>query len=187
MAMKKEKQATGIAHKLVRLRGERKMSLEELSAKTGFDLDYLKKIEEGEELPPVGDMLVISRALTVDPDALLVQAKGEKPDAAKKRIEDFRKRESSYLYTVLTPKAGDKHLRAFRVVIPPKSEHPKIGYHHEGEEFVYVLSGQVEITVGQKKHRLKKDETLHFDSGIRHDLKNTGTKETVLIVTIYTP
>ena len=73
-----------------------------------------------------------------------------------------------------SPRGQKDHLRAFRVVIPPRSEHPGVNYQHDGEEFVYVLKGEVDNPGGPKKHRLKKDESLHFNSGIRHTLKNPG-------------
>ncbi len=185
--MAKTRTAEGIGPKIGRLRKKKNLSLEHLAEKTGLVVDYLARVEEGEELPPVGDILRISRVLTIDPGLLLDSGKDKEKSKVKKRIEDFKKRESSYFYTVLTPGAGSKHLRAFRVTIPPRSEHPRINYRHEGEEFVYVLDGEVEITVGQKKHNLKTSGSLHFDSGVNHALKNTGDKETVLIVTVYTP
>ena len=62
-----------------------------------------------------------------------------------------------------------------------------VRHEHEGEEFVYVIHGQVEITVGKKKSRLKREGTLHFDSGVKHSLKNPGREECVLLVAVYTP
>ncbi|MCP4367190.1 MAG: cupin domain-containing protein, partial [Deltaproteobacteria bacterium] len=58
---------------------------------------------------------------------------------------------------------------------------------HEGEEFVYVLEGNIEITVGENINRLKKGETLHFNSGIRHKMRNIGSEKSELIVVIYGP
>ena len=172
--------------KIGALRKKRKMTIEELSKKTGLSEAHLAEIEEGKGFAPVGDMLRIARVLTVDP-AELMEKGGRDKDLEKRRISDFRKREEAYQYEVLTPQAKKDHLRAFRIYIPPRSEHRGVSYKHEGEEFIYVLKGTVEVTVGQKKHRLKKDETLHFDSGVRHGLKNPGSTETVLIVTLYTP
>ena len=169
------------------LRKKRKMTIEELSEKTGLSVAHLAEIEEGKGFAPVGDMLRIARVLTIDPSELLDKGGGHDRELEKRRISDFRKREEAYQYEVLTPQAKKDHLRAFRILIPPRSEHQGVSYQHEGEEFIYVLKGAVEVTVGQKKHRLKKDETLHFDSGIRHMLKNPGSGTTVLIVTLYTP
>ncbi len=175
-----------IGQKIFKLRKKKKISLEDLSEKTGLEVDYLQKVEEDESIAPVGDIIRISRALTIDPGDLLEKNEGDKIQK-RKRAEELTKRESSYFYSVLTPNAKNKHLRAFQVTIPPKSEHPKISYKHEGEEFIYVLKGEVEIIIGQKTHLLKKDDSLHFNSNLKHSLKNPGTKMTLLLVTVYTP
>lgn len=173
--------------KIHSLRTRRKVTLDELSGMTGLSVSHLTEIEEGSGFAPVGDLLKIARALTIDPGELLKQDKSREKELEKQRIQDFKKREEAYQYEVLTPQAKKEHLRAFRVVIPARSEHPGVKYQHDGEEFVYTLKGEVVIQVGQKKHRLKKDQSLHFNSGIRHTLKNPGDNDTVLIVTIYTP
>jgi len=87
----------------------------------------------------------------------------------------------------LTPGAENKHLKAFRVTVDPMKEHKGVGYQHEGEEFVYVLAGNIEITVGDHVNSLKKGQSLHFNSGIRHKLRNVGRKKAELLVVIYVP
>jgi len=168
-------------------RSKLKMSIDDLAAKTGLSSEHLARIEEGTDFAPVGDILKIARALTIDPGELLKKDTGHDRDREKDRIRGFKSREQAYEYEVLTPDAMKSHLRSFRVTIPPRSELPGQRYQHEGEEFVYVLKGEVMVKVGQKEHHLKKDATLHFDSGIRHSLRNPGKAKTVLIVTLYTP
>jgi quercetin dioxygenase-like cupin family protein/DNA-binding transcriptional regulator YiaG len=182
-----KKDANSMGMKIGLLRKKSKMTIEELSEKTGLSVAHLTELEEGRGFAPVGDMLRIARVLTIDPSELLQKSGGRDRDLEKRRISDFRMREQAYRYEVLTPQAKKDHLRSFRIMIPPHSEHTGVSYQHEGEEFIYVLKGTVEVTVGHTKHRLKKDETLHFDSGIRHMLKNPGSGTTVLIVTLYTP
>ncbi len=46
----------------------------------------------------------------------------------------------------ITPPEAEKHLMVFSVRIPPKTAYKGVSYRHEGEEFVYVASGEVEIT-----------------------------------------
>ena len=76
---------------------------------------------------------------------------------------------------------------AFSVSIPPKTVHTGVGYRHEGEEFVFVLSGEVEITVDQEKTRLAEKESLRFNSNLDHGLSNPGAVETELLVILYLP
>jgi quercetin dioxygenase-like cupin family protein len=62
-----------------------------------------------------------------------------------------------------------------------------VEYRHEGEEFLYVLKGDVAVRVGENENLLKKGENLHFDSGITHRLSNLSDEEAKLLVIIYTP
>ena len=55
-------------------------------------------------------------------------------------------------------------------------------YDHDGEEFVHVLQGSVEIVLGsQEFHNLSHGDSLYFKSTIRHSWKNTFDGETVLL------
>jgi electron transfer flavoprotein alpha subunit len=179
---------SGALGRAVRSRREKmKIGIEELAAKTGLTGAHIADIEEGRGFAPVGDILKIARALTIDPGELLKKKPAADNEREKARVRDFRSREQAYEYEVLTPDAMKGHLRSFRVTIPPRSDLPGQRYQHEGEEFVYVLKGEVVIQVGHKSHHLKKDDTLHFDSNIRHSLRNPGGAKAVLIVTLFTP
>jgi uncharacterized cupin superfamily protein len=78
-------------------------------------------------------------------------------------------------------------MKAFLVTIDPREDHKMVEYRHEGEEFVYVIKGEIEVIVGENQHLLKKEETLHFDSGMGHKLRNLTEEEAKLLVVIYTP
>jgi mannose-6-phosphate isomerase-like protein (cupin superfamily) len=73
------------------------------------------------------------------------------------------------------------------VVIDAQQEHKGVDYHHEGEEFDYVLTGKVQVTVGSHINTLSAGECLHFNSGIPHTLKSISDERAELIVVIYTP
>ena len=47
-------------------------------------------------------------------------------------------------------------MKAFLVTIDPKQDHKMVEYRHEGEEFLYVLKGHVEVRVGENQNLLKK-------------------------------
>ncbi len=87
----------------------------------------------------------------------------------------------------MTQTAENKHLKAFRIVVEAQKSHGGVGFQHEGEEFAYVLKGKVEVQVGDHVNVLKKGDSLHFNSGIKHDLRNTGKTDAELIVVVYAP
>jgi quercetin dioxygenase-like cupin family protein len=171
--------------KMKQLRQLRQVSLETLANKTGYAQRYLKEVEEGVVIPSVSAVIQIAKALSVDSGSFLSAEEQEKSE--KRRMESFLKRTQAYAYKTLTPDAQTKHMKAFLVSIDPHQDHKMVEYRHEGEEFVYVLKGQVEVIVGENTNLIKKDETLHFDSGLTHKLRNLGNEEAKLLVVIYTP
>ena len=183
MPRKKKTDAPAVGEEIKKVRKKKKVTLNQVANDTGCSIDYLKKIEAGKVIPPVGTLLQISRALEIDSGVLL----REQEATAQQRIKAYKKRTENYAYTTLTPGAEKKHLKAFLVTIDAMKDHKGVGYQHEGEEFVYVLTGHIEVTVGDHANTLKGGESLHFNSAIRHQLKNIGKKKAELLVVIYTP
>ena len=171
--------------KMKQLRLLRKTSFEQLANKTGFSQRYLKEIEEGLAIPPVSAVIQIAKALAIDSGSFL--SAEEQEASEKRRRESFYKRTQAYSYKTLTPDAETKHMKAFLVTIDPKQDHKMVEYKHEGEEFVYVLKGHIEVMVGESQNLLKKGENLHFNSGLTHKLRNLSEEEAKLLVVIYTP
>ncbi|NWG02107.1 MAG: helix-turn-helix transcriptional regulator [Syntrophaceae bacterium] len=171
--------------KMRQLRQLRKISYEQLANKTGFSQRYLKEIEEGMAIPPVSAVIQIAKALAIDAGSFL--SAEEQEASIKRRKESFYKRTQAYSYKTLTPDAETKHMKAFLVTIDPKQDHKMVDYRHEGEEFLYVLKGHVEVMVGENQNLLKRGGTLHFNSGITHKLRNVSDEEAKLLVVIYTP
>jgi quercetin dioxygenase-like cupin family protein len=183
MPPKKKEAMVPIGKKIKKVRTEKKVSFENLANETGFSIEFLKEIESGKRTPPVGALLQISRALQIDSGFLLK----EQESKLEKRIRAYAKRTDNYAYETLTPGAENKHLKAFKVSIESMQDHKGVGYQHEGEEFVYVLKGKIEILVGDHVNTLNAGDSLHFNSGIRHKMRNLGEEEAELVVVIYGP
>jgi quercetin dioxygenase-like cupin family protein len=183
MPAKKKPLLTPVGKKIKKARLAKKMSFDSLANETGFSVDFIKRVEAGKLTPPVGSLLQISRALEIDSGDLLKEDENLMQD----RIKAYTKRTDSYAYTTLTPGAENKHLKAFRVKIDAMKDHEGVSYNHAGEEFVYVLEGEIEVVVGEHVNTLSPGDSLHFNSGIQHHLKNIGEADAELIVVIYNP
>jgi len=181
MPRKKTSAIQPVGKRIKKVREGKNLTLDWMANETGYSIDYLKRIESGKEIPPVGTLLTISRALDLDSGFFLREQEAN----LNKRVKAFTKRTENYAYTPLTPGAENKHLKAFRVTVDPMTEHKGVGYIHEGEEFVYVIAGKIEVTVGDHTNKLKKGESLHFNSGIRHNLINVGKGKADLLVVVY--
>lgn len=167
-----------------RLREANGISMEACSCDTGYPEEFLKDIEDGKIAPPVAVVLQLSRFFSVD----MEQFQGMRSkEAARKRTTSHKKRVASYAYEPLTKSGERKHLRAYRVTIDPETEHKGVEYHHEGEEFIFVLQGGLKIQVGQNTSTIKKGGCINFDSSISHKLSNPTQEKAELVVVVYVP
>ncbi|MFC1822008.1 helix-turn-helix domain-containing protein [Thermodesulfobacteriota bacterium] len=182
--MARSKKSESIGKKFLKLRRVKKLTLKNIANDTGLNPQYISQVEKGEVMPPVSVILQLSRALEIDSGVLLRE---EKTRTGQQKNEDFQRRTEDYTYANLTPEAQQKHLKAFKIFIDPKSVHKGVGYQHVGEEFVYVLEGKIEVMVGENRNVLKQGESLHFNSSIVHRLRNLGSEKAHLLVVLYTP
>jgi electron transfer flavoprotein alpha subunit len=181
----RDQMAVSFGQRIKKLREDRKMSMADLAERTGQPPEFIDQVESDSLTPPVSFLLQLSHAFQIDPSNFLTEQ--EKAEIDGKRQEGFLKRTQNYSYRTLTPGAVDKHLRAFMVTIEPKEKHKMVEYKHPGEEFIFVYKGELELTLGNKVIHLKQGETMHFDSEIKHKLRNISDEQCELIVTLYTP
>ena len=171
-----------VAERITKARQDKGLSVEELAGQAGCSEEYLEWVEDGQVDPPVALLLRLAKAMQLDSGVFL-----QTSDLSSQRLEEASKRTKNYSYKTLTPQEADKHLMAFSVTIPPKTDHDDVGYQHEGEEFIYVLSGEVMLTVDKEPKRLTERESFRFNANLDHHLSNPGDKEAELLVILYVP
>ncbi|ACL06852.1 Electron transfer flavoprotein (Etf), alpha subunit [Desulfatibacillum aliphaticivorans] len=158
---------------------------EALAQATGQTPEFIASVESDELSPSVSFLLRLARALGIDPGTFLRDE--EKSAIRDQRAKAYAKRTQSYSYEVLTPDAENEHLRAFMITIESRKDHKPVEYKHEGEEFVFVLDGDLELTLDSRPHVLKPGESKRFNSEIPHKLKSLSDMETRCLVVLYTP
>ncbi|HWR91208.1 MAG TPA: XRE family transcriptional regulator, partial [Desulfobacterales bacterium] len=174
----------GFGARLRKLREGRGWSLEALAEATGQPPEFIAQVEAEEISPPVSFLLGLAGALGVDPGTFL--RREEQVSIRDRRLESYVRRTQNYSYQTLTEGGAHDHLRAFLVTIEPHQTHKPVAYKHEGEEFVYVISGELELTLGSKALVLKPGEHSHFNSYIPHKLKSLSGEHTRCLVVLYT-
>ncbi|MEA3470115.1 MAG: FAD-binding protein [Thermodesulfobacteriota bacterium] len=180
----KEK-TSGFGEKLQKLRESHGWSRESLAQATGQSPEFIEQCENDEISPSVSFLLRLSRALNVDPGTFLHES--EKAMIRDQRTQQFVKRTQNYSYQTLTPGTENEHLRSFMITIESKQAHKPVAYKHEGEEYIYVMEGDLELTLGGKVHKLKQHESIHFNSEIPHKLRSLSDETTRCLVVLYTP
>jgi electron transfer flavoprotein alpha subunit len=175
----------GLGEKIKKIRESHDWTVESLAQQTDQTPEFIQKVEGNEVVPSVSFLLKLSRALGVDPGTFLSDE--EKAHIQDKRAQAFTTRTKNYAYQTLTPGAENQHLRGFMITIEAKQAHKPVAYKHEGEEFIYVIEGSLELTLDNKVHNLKVGESMHYNSEIPHKLKNKGNETTRCLVMLYTP
>jgi len=179
------KTENGFGEKVRRLRESHNWSIDDLAAHTGQTPEFIQEAEAGRVMPSVSFLLSIAKALDVDPGTFLKDE--EKTAIQGQRAQAFTLRNRDYAYQTLTPGAENRHLRGFLITIDPRQAHKSIAYKHEGEEFIYVMEGHLEVTLGNKVSQFKVGECVHFNSETPHKLKNICDETTKCLVVLYTP
>ena len=136
------------------------MTLTELAAVTGISKSTLSRLESGQRKPSLELLLPIAEAHQVPLDDLVGA-----PEVGDPRVR-FRPQERNGRVVVpLTRQAGG--LQAWKVIIPPTDETPKLRI-HEGYEWLYVLAGELRLVVGEHDITLSRGEVAEFDTRVAH-------------------
>jgi transcriptional regulator with XRE-family HTH domain len=176
-----------LGNRLRQTRIARAITLEQLAHLTGFTTSYLSKIENRRKVPPIATLARIARALEVD---IAYFFDGERSPSdqsvsvvrAGERQPVIRGGTSfGYDYEGLAHTKRNKHMEPF-VFTFPKSISKEVSFAHEGEEFVFVLSGRVEFEAGNRTWRLQAGDSLYMDSSIPHRGRSIGGEAKALVI-----
>lgn len=190
-----EKNRIGI--KVRTIRESRKLSIEDVSERTNLNVNSIESIEKGELIPGLTPLIKIARVLGVrlgtfmdDQEDLgpVVSRAGTKSEQTVTRFSDRNNAASSDLdFYGLAQNKADRHMEPFIIDINPASEEEVKLSTHEGEEFIYVLEGNVEIRYGKDTYELSVGDSIYYDSIVAHHVHSHGEKPAKILAVIYTP
>ena len=178
-----------IGTKLHALRKSKKMSLTELSQKSGVQLATLSRIENTKMVGTLDSHINIAKALGIDITELYRDI--DKQHAiveftdAQTRTDVFTHSEHSS-YEILTKSVLQKKMMPILIRIDPRGKTNKEQSSPGTEKFIFVLEGAIEANISDQKFTLSKNNTLYFDASIPHSFTNIG-KTTARILCIGTP
>ncbi len=161
-----------MALRLKFLRIQSGMTLEDLAKDSGLTRSYLSKIERGISSPSIESALGLSKALGVTVEQLFGQHADEDPVTIVRGVKGNAGDPTTHLSLIAGLKS-DHIMRAFIVRPSHQSKNQRRGRimsHHEGEELLYVLSGQIEIQIGNRREILDPGDCVQFESTIPHKL-----------------
>ena len=184
-----------IGNKIKAFREFRQLSLADLAIQANLDEAQLQLIEDEGNVPSLGVLIKISRAMGVrigtfldDQETIgpaLVNA-GKAEETLSFSTKDESTREHLNFFSLAQAKAG-RHMEPFLVEIEPSEESDYKLSSHEGEEFIYVLEGRIEINYGKEVYLLQKGDTIYLDSVVAHNIHAAGEQAAKILAVVYTP
>lgn len=178
-----------IGERIKRLRLKKSMGLVELGKHTGLSASFLSQLETGRVVPTLRNLARIAMVFSKDlsyffdpePHTLFrVHKKTERVRLPQSGVED-----PTYYFESLGYLVPDRTLDPYLAEFIPLKKNVEVRSHvHAGFEFLYVLSGQIDIRHGAQSHILEPGDSVYFDASTPHSYRCAGKEPaTVVIVT----
>jgi len=163
-----------LARRIRELRQGRGMTLQEVAGAAGFSKGLLSKIETGVVSPPIATLAKLAEALGV-PIGELFDGQGPDDEVAffpKESRENVRGRLSSfnYKYELLVRGRKSRDMQPMMITVDGRNYKFKL-MDHSGEQFVYMLEGEMDYVVGDKVFTVRPEDCLYFDARQLHGPK----------------
>jgi transcriptional regulator with XRE-family HTH domain len=165
-----------IGKNIRKLRVQAELTLTSVAKKADLTKSTLSKIETGQTSPPISTLIRIANAMTIveffvneDTKPTYVFTKSGKGQIVIQNGSQF-----GYSYEALALGKPDKYVEPFLLTINPGD--PPGQFHHSGQEFIYMLSGSMDFTVGKDRFMLKAGDSLFFDSKYLHKTHVVGKR-----------
>ena len=185
-----------IGEKLRQLREAKQMTVELLAEQSQCHADQIQQIEDGALVPSLTPLMEICRALGVRLGTLLdddpiegpvVFKSTESPNVIRFSGKDPMATSSNLDFYSMGSGKRDRHMEPFMIDVKPcKGDMPPLSA-HEGEEFIYVLSGAIQINYGKNTYELEAGESIYYDSIVPHDVHTKGSENARILAVVYAP
>jgi transcriptional regulator with XRE-family HTH domain len=182
---------TSIGRRVRLVREEKGMTTQDVGQRTGLSSKYLDQIEADQLSPPLGVLIKIAKALDMKLGRFISTGEVKPFTLVRKHERRIVSRYTSaqgdqygYTYESLAPDKKDRHMEPFMVTLVPSKARKELST-HEGQEFIYVLEGAMEVTLEDVTDVLYPGDSIYYDSVIPHLVRCHGDKEAVILAVLY--
>jgi transcriptional regulator with XRE-family HTH domain len=183
-----------LGKRIKRFRELNEMSLDDLAQRTGLERSFIESLEADSVYPSLGPLLKVARGLGVRMGTFLDDELGQDPLVVRlgAREEGLRMLGGKgcsvdMKFYSLGKGKTDRHMEPFFVEILPSTCAEKKLSSHEGEEFIVVQEGVVEITYGTDVITLAKGDSIYLNSIVPHHVAAGGNSPASIYAVLYFP
>ena len=180
-----------VGERVKTVREERNLSLQDISQRTDLDVSLLEQIESGSLAPPLGTVIRLAKALNLkmgyfisgeEDRAYTIVRKSDRKVVS--RYDSKKGEYYGYGYESLAPHKKNRHMEPFLVSLDP-AETEEERSTHDGQEFIYVLEGAIEVRLDDEIHILRPGDSIYYDSTVPHLVKCHGDERTKILAVLY--
>lgn len=182
-----------IGERIKCLRLKKSMGLVELGRHTGLSASFLSQLETGRVVPTLRNLARIAMVFSKDlsyffepePQTLFrVHRRTERVRLPQTGVDD-----PSYFFESLGYLVPDRQLDPyFAEFLPVKTGRVPKPHQHAGCEFLYLLSGALDVRHGEATHHIEAGDAIYFDADTTHSYVCSGDEPAAaLIVTLQHP
>ena len=182
-----------VGAKIRGLREMRQVSIEELAERSHLSVEQISRIENGEAAASLTPLLAIARGLGVRLGTFLDDAELSGPVVSRNGAQEkapvrFAGGAGQGLdFHALATNKSDRSMEPFVIDVHAPSANGYELSSHEGEEFIYVLSGELEVVHGKETFRIAQGDSIYYDSIVPHHVHSAPNVETRILAVIYAP
>ena len=185
-----------VGEKIKSIRETKQISVSELAERTGLAEEQINRIENNVDIPSLAPLIKIARALGVrlgtflddqDEVGAVVCRKEELNNSTISFSNNAMNARTHMQYHSLSNSKADRHMEPFIIDIQTTEETNYELSSHEGEEFIFVMEGTVEIAYGKKTHVIEAGDSIYYDSIVPHHVHGYKGQAAKILAVVYTP
>lgn len=151
-------------------RRQAKLTLQALCDEAGLSVGYLSQIERDQATPSLATLTQIARALGVGVEYFITVPKAEDALSPAEGRARFHIEGSSIVYEKLSTAFPGSQIAAYIMHVPPGYQSETVS--HEGEEFLFILEGEITQWLGADRMQLLAGDALHYPGNQNHAWAN---------------
>ena len=183
-----------VGSKIQQIRESKQISQHDVAHGSHLSLEQFAAIESNQTAPGLGILIRIARAMGVRLGTFLDDQQTLGPTLVRaneyqQTINCINNKElkANLNFFSLAPDKNDRHMEPFVVTIDPLDAQNSGFSSHEGEEFLYVLEGEIEVKYGKDSYMLSAGDSIYLDSIVEHQVKSNNNAQAKVLAVIYVP
>ncbi|MDR0394195.1 MAG: XRE family transcriptional regulator [Tannerella sp.] len=186
-----------IGEKIKSIREMKNISVQDMAERAGLSEEQIIRIEGNEDFPSLAPLIKIARTLGVRLGTFLDDQPELGPVVCRRDSLHSREgigftnnavtKHKFMTYHALSADKSGRHMEPFLIDVEPAKDADFTFSTHEGEEFIYVMEGTIEINYGKNTYILYKGDSIYYDSIVAHHVHAGSDGPAKILGVIYTP